>query len=103
MHDATGLPVRQDGPPLNYSRNSRFAQLHRHYPSIDYLRRRARGHIPHFAFEYADGGSGKDDSGIRRNWNALDAVELIPRYGSCPHCPHAMWNCSGSAIAHRSG
>src|SRR6202044_4144900 len=43
--------------------------------------------IPHFAFEYSDGGSGKDDSGIRRNWAALDAVELVPRYGLIPTPP----------------
>jgi (S)-mandelate dehydrogenase len=87
MHDTTAVAAPQERPPASYSRNPRFAQLHRHYPSIDYLRRRARHHIPHFAFEYADGGSGKDDSGIRRNWAALDAVELVPRYGVMPSLP----------------
>jgi L-lactate dehydrogenase (cytochrome) len=43
--------------------------------------------LPHFAFEYSDGGSGKDDAGIRRNWAALDAVELVPRYGVMPTLP----------------
>src|SRR3984885_9084732 len=87
MHDTTAMAAPQERPPASYSRNPRFAQLHRHYPSLDYLRRRARRHIPHFAFEYADGGSGKDDSGIRRNWAALDAVELVPRYGVMPSLP----------------
>ena len=87
MHDTTAMAAPQERPPASYSRNPRFAQLHRHYPSVDYLRRRARRHIPHFAFEYADGGSGKDDSGIRRNWAALDAVELVPRYGVMPSLP----------------
>jgi (S)-mandelate dehydrogenase len=87
MHETTAMAAPQEMPPVSYSRNPRFAQLHRHYPSIDYLRRRARYHIPHFAFEYADGGSGKDDSGIRRNWAALDAVELVPRYGVMPSLP----------------
>jgi L-lactate dehydrogenase (cytochrome) len=41
---------------------------------------RARRKLPHFAFEYSDGGAGAD-GGIARNWNALDAVELVPRYG----------------------
>src|ERR1700722_6531688 len=44
---------------------------------------------PHFSFEYSDGGSGKDDAGIKRNWAGLDAVELVPRYGvmaSLPPC-----------------
>jgi (S)-mandelate dehydrogenase len=87
MHDTTAMAAPQERPPAGYSRNPRFAQLHRHYPSIDYLRRRARHHIPHFAFEYADGGSGKDDSAIRRNWAALDAVEIVPRYGVMPSLP----------------
>jgi L-lactate dehydrogenase (cytochrome) len=87
MHDTTAMAAPQEMPPVSYGRNPRFAQLHRHYPSIDYLRRRARHHIPHFAFEYADGGSGKDDAGIRRNWAALDAVELVPRYGVMPSLP----------------
>ena len=56
-------------------------------PSIDYLRRRARTHIPHFAFEYSDGGSGKDDAGIKRNWAAFDAIEIVPRYGVMPSLP----------------
>jgi (S)-mandelate dehydrogenase len=86
MHDtmALGPPQR---PLTGYSQNPCFAQLHLHYPSIGYLRRRARRHIPHFAFEYADGGSGNDDTGIRRNWAALDAVELVPRYGVMPSLP----------------
>ncbi len=86
MHDATAMPARQQLPP-GHQRSLRYASLHRHYPSIDYLRRRARGHIPHFAFEYADGGSGKDDAGIKRNWAALDAVEVVPRYGVMPSLP----------------
>src|SRR5262249_49908228 len=40
----------------------------------------ARRHVPRFAFEYMDGGAGAD-GGIARNWSALDAVELVPRYG----------------------
>ena len=40
----------------------------------------ARRHLPRFAFEYCDGGAGAD-GGIARNWDALDAVELVPRYG----------------------
>jgi len=55
-------------------------KLRRRYPTIAYLRRRARRLVPGFAFEYMDGGAGAD-GGIARNWRALDAVELIPRYG----------------------
>src|SRR5216683_50486 len=60
--------------------NPRFAQLHRRFPTVAYLRRHARRKLPHFAFEYCDGGAGTD-GGIARNWRALDAVELVPRYG----------------------
>ncbi len=86
MHDTIAAAPRQK-PLAGYSRNPRYAELHRHYPSLDYLRHRARRHIPHFAFEYSDGGSGSDDAGIRRNWAALDAVELVPRYGVMPSLP----------------
>lgn len=66
--------------PYTPADNPRFVQLHRRFPSIGYLRRHARRHVPSFAFEYMDGGAGAD-GGIVRNWRALDAVELVPRYG----------------------
>jgi (S)-mandelate dehydrogenase len=87
MHDTTAFVAPQEKPLVSYSRNPRYAALHRHYPTLDYLRRRARRHIPHFAFEYSDGGSGKDDAGIKRNWAAFDAVEIVPRYGVMPTLP----------------
>jgi L-lactate dehydrogenase (cytochrome) len=61
-------------------------ELRRRYPTIAYLRERARRHVPRFAFEYLDGGAGAD-GGIARNWRALDAVELIPRYGRTTALP----------------
>ena len=87
MHDTAAIAAPQQRLFAGHSGNPRYLELHRHYPSIDYLRRRARRHIPHFAFEYADGGSGSDDAGIRRNWAAFDAVELVPRYGVMPSLP----------------
>jgi (S)-mandelate dehydrogenase len=74
-------------PRAGKGTNPRYAELYRLYPTIDYLRRGARARLPHFAFEYCDGGSGKDDAGIKRNWAALDAVELVPRYGVMPSLP----------------
>jgi (S)-mandelate dehydrogenase len=62
-------------------------KLKRRYPTIAYLRSRARAHVPGFAFEYMDGGAGAD-GGIARNWCALDAVELIARYGRTTNLPH---------------
>src|SRR5262249_44810915 len=60
--------------------------LRQRFPTIAYLREHARHHIPRFAFEYCDGGAGSD-KGIARNWSALDAVELVPRYGVMPSLP----------------
>jgi (S)-mandelate dehydrogenase len=79
MHDTTASAVTTT---IDYSPadNPRFVKLHRRFPTIAYLRRHARRHAPRFAFEYLDGGAG-DDGGIARNWRALDAVELVPRYG----------------------
>ena len=60
--------------------------LRRRFPTITHLRRHARRNIPYFAFEYCDGGAGSN-KGIARNWAALDAVELVPRYGVMPALP----------------
>jgi (S)-mandelate dehydrogenase len=96
MHDTTALKRAEAAAPqtshqtshyVGEGGNPRYAALYRHYPTIDYLRRAARRRLPHFAFEYSDGGSGKDDAGIRRNWAALDAVEMVPRYGVMPSLP----------------
>jgi (S)-mandelate dehydrogenase len=59
----------------------------RRYPTLEHLRRHAHRRLPHFAFEYADGGAGAKDTGIRRNWAALDAIEVVPRYGVMPALP----------------
>ncbi len=62
--------------------------LKRRYPSAHDLRARARRILPNFAFEYMDGGAGAD-IGIARNWAALDAVEMMPRYGNVVEPPPA--------------
>src|SRR5580700_9932425 len=87
MHDTTAVAAPQTAAPKPYvgkNANPRYAELYRHYPTIDYLRRGARRRLPHFAFEYCDGGSGKDDAGIKRNWAGLDAVELFGRRYAAP-------------------
>ncbi len=61
-------------------------ELKRRFPTALDLRARARRRLPNFAFEYADGGAGSD-GGIARNWAALDAVELTPRYGRVAEPP----------------
>jgi len=87
MHDTTAVASPQPKPLENRGSNPRYAKLHRRYPHVDYLRRQARRRVPHFAFEYGDGGAGNNDAGIKRNWAALDAVELVPRYGVMPSLP----------------
>jgi len=49
------------------------------YPSIFDLEKRAGRRIPHFALEYLQGGIGCE-IGLRQNRQALDAVQLVPRY-----------------------
>lgn len=70
-----------EGAKDNAAQAERELALMRAYPSAMDLRARARRRMPRFAFEYMDGGAGAEDAGVRRNWNALDAVELAPRYG----------------------
>ena len=82
MHDVTAVAK----PPAATTVNPNFVALHRRYPTTAHLRRGARRHVPYFAYEYMDGGAGAD-GGIARNWNALDAVELVPRYGIVPTLP----------------
>ena len=55
-------------------------KLKRQFPTAQDLRARARKRLPNFAFEYVDGGAGAD-TGIARNWNAFNAIEMVPRYG----------------------
>ena len=70
----------------------------RYYPTAFDLRERARRRMPNFAFEYGDGGAGSD-TGIRRNWAALDAVELMPRYGRVVAPPSAQATILGKSYS----
>src|SRR3984885_12214585 len=87
MHDTTAVAATHPKPPVSPSGNPRYPELHRRFPSTQYLRAGARRRVPHFAFEYADGGAGNGDTGIKRNWAAFDAIELVPRYGVMPSLP----------------
>ncbi|MCB1744811.1 MAG: alpha-hydroxy-acid oxidizing protein [Gammaproteobacteria bacterium] len=49
------------------------------YPSIQYLERAARRRIPFFAWEYLASGTGID-RGVDRNIEALQSVQLTPRF-----------------------
>ncbi|AFT71126.1 FMN-dependent alpha-hydroxy acid dehydrogenase family protein [Alloalcanivorax dieselolei B5] len=50
-------------------------------PTYEFLEARARRRVPKFAFDFVQGGTGAD-RGIETNRRALDAVEIIPRYGN---------------------
>jgi len=69
------VPMSKPAPGMK-----RQATLRRRFPTVFYLREHARHRIPAFGFEATDGGAGRD-GGIARNAAALDAIELMPRYG----------------------
>ncbi len=63
--------------------------LKRRLPTSVDLRAHAKKRLPHFAYEYCDGGAGGADIGIARNNNAFDAIEMVPRYGKVVSPPPA--------------
>lgn len=84
MDDKTRV-IAQAAPPAAPMSRSPGADPHalerrRRFPTVYYLRQHARRRIPKFGFDATDGGAGTD-GGIARNAAALDAVELMPRYG----------------------
>lgn len=76
MHDMTAKPAVKSpvGPDLRYQKN------HKRFPTTAWMRREAPRHVPRFAFEYGDTGAG-NDIGITHNWDAFDAIKIVPRYG----------------------
>ena len=82
MHDMTAKKAAIT--PVDKHPN--FPKHHRKFPTAAWLRRRAPRNVPLFAFEYGDTGAG-NDVGIAHNWAALDAVEIVPRYGVMPTLP----------------
>ena len=67
MHDITAIAAATPGS----TRSPNFVKHQRWYPTIYDLRRGAARRLPNFAYEYGDGGAGAD-TGIARNWAALD-------------------------------
>jgi (S)-mandelate dehydrogenase len=86
MDDAR--PMKAPAPIVSPREAQEALALLRQYPTSFDLRARARKLMPNFAFEYMDGGAGFD-GGIKRNWDALDAVQLVPRYGKVVAPPPA--------------
>ncbi len=83
---ASELAALTPAPPFKNGLENKTGLIRR-FPTVTHLRRHAPHHGPRFAFEYMDGGAGGEDAGIRRNWSALDAVELVPRYGVTTELP----------------
>jgi (S)-mandelate dehydrogenase len=97
MPDTSSIPPQTKlvtRPPLTPEQLA----LKRRFPTAFDLRERARKRLPNFAFEYADGGAGTD-TGIERNWAALDAVEMVPRYGRVIAPPPAETTLFGKIYA----
>ena len=91
MDDTTGAAAQKQRAARQLSSaeaQERLALL-RQFPTAHDLRVKAHRQMPNFAFEYMDGGAGLSDNGIQRNWRALDAVELVPRYGRVVSPPSA--------------
>ena len=86
MHDMTAKKAAVT--PVDKHPN--FQKHHRKFPTTAWLRRHAPRNVPLFAFEYGDTGAG-NDVGIARNWAALDAVEIAPRYGVMPTLPPVVF------------
>lgn len=82
MHEMKG---KRAAPPT-VGELSGFAEHQRRFPTTAWLRRYAPSKVPLFAFEFGDTGAG-NDVGIAHNWAALDAVQVIPRYGVMPTLP----------------
>jgi L-lactate dehydrogenase (cytochrome) len=78
MHDRTAIKSAPTG--WGVSGSSREAKLRRSFPTIEDLRKRAERRIPSLGYETVAGGAGQNLA-VRRNADALDAIELVPRVG----------------------
>ena len=54
-------------------------KFYRKYPSVSYLREKAKNKIPKFAFEYLDGGCNNEES-LFKNTNDIRNIEIKPKY-----------------------
>lgn len=54
-------------------------KFYRKYPSVNYLREKAKNRIPKFAFEYLDGGCNNEQS-LFKNTNDIRNIEIKPKY-----------------------
>ena len=94
MHDMTAKNAALPEP----TPHENFARWHKLFPTSAWMRRHAPRGVPRFAFEYADTGAG-NDVGIRDNWNAFDAIKIVPRYGVTNKLPPVGTTLFGTAYA----
>ena len=78
MHDRTAIKAAPTG--WGVSGSSREAKLRRNFPTIEDLQKHAERRIPSLGYETVAGGAGQNLA-VRRNAEALDAIELVPRVG----------------------
>lgn len=62
------------------SRTARVADQRMRYPTTADLFKRARRRLPYFADDFLHGGTG-DELASARNISALQAIQIVPRYG----------------------
>jgi (S)-mandelate dehydrogenase len=79
MHERT--PVKTAPTGWGVSGNSREAQLRRRFPTVEDLRKASERRIPSLGYETVAGGAGQN-LGVKRNADALDAIEMVPRTGA---------------------
>ncbi len=78
MHDRTAIKSASTG--WGVSGSSREARLRRKFPTVEDLRKASERRIPSLGYETVAGGAGQNLA-VRRNGDALDAIELVPRVG----------------------
>src|SRR5215469_12480516 len=95
---SVSVPAARSAAPPTADAAERLA-LKRRFPTSADLRAHAKKRLPNFAYEYCDGGAGGFDTGIKRNNNAFDAIEMVPRYGKVVLPPPATCELFGRRYA----
>jgi (S)-mandelate dehydrogenase len=77
--DRAGQPV-DEPKSWGVSGDARTMWLKRNFPTVEDLRQRAERRVPRIGYDMVAGGTG-NERGVVRNAAALEAVEIVPRYG----------------------
>lgn len=79
MHDRTAMKPAPTG--WGVSGSSREAKLRRRFPTVEDMRKAAERRIPSLGYETVASGVGQNLA-VKRNADALDAIEMVPRVGN---------------------